>query len=340
MKSFDKSKINKILIIKPAAIGDVLLATPVIENLRYNFPKAEIIFLTQKYCREALIDNPYLDRVLTYDLTVDSSYCLIRNIRKQNYDLVLDLFSNPRTALITYMSRAQYKVGYPFRLRSYAYNIKVKPRGGEVHNIDFNLDSLLQLGLEVVSRHPYFHVSNIHDEFAETFLRKNGLDSSSVIGINPAGTWQTKVWDPEKYAELTKMLEKDHKILLFWGNEGEKSVAEKVKKLSGVNAAIIPEVDLKYMAALIKKCRLFLTNDSGPMHIAWTLGVQIAAIFGPTNSKLQGPLGDKSVVIKNESLSCLGCNLTQITDCPFDHSCMSDLSPMQVYDVIRKANLC
>lgn len=105
---FDKSEVNKILIIKIAAIGDVLLSTPVIENLRNNFPDAQINFLTQRFCRDVLADNPFLSAheggVLTYDLSLgDSSRCIIKNIRKQKYDLVIDLFGNPRTALITYL---------------------------------------------------------------------------------------------------------------------------------------------------------------------------------------------------------------------------------------------
>lgn len=333
---FDKSKINKILVIKPAAIGDVLLSTPVIENLRYTFPEAEIIFLTQKYCKEVLTDNPYLDRVLTYDLRTDSSYCILRNIRKQKYDLVLDLFCNPRTAFITFMSGARYRVGYKFRLRSYAYNIKIEPRGGEIHNIDFNLDSLRRLGLEIISRQPYFPVGEIHNEFAETFFRENQLNGTDVIGINPAGTWQTKVWYPEKFIELIRMLGTDYKILLFWGSKNEKSVAEKIRKHAGNNISLIPGVDLKHMAALIKKCKLFITNDSGPMHIAWVLGVPVAAIFGPTNSKLQGPVGNHTEVIENTRLTCLGCNLTLITDCPYDHACMKDLTPEYVFKEISR----
>jgi lipopolysaccharide heptosyltransferase II len=333
---FNRSKVNKILIIKPAAIGDVLLSTPVIENLRFNFPQAEIFFLTQKYCKEVLTDNPYLDRVLTYDLTTDSSYCLVQNVRKQKYDLVIDLFCNPRTAFITFMSRARYKVGYKFRLRSYAYNIKIKPRGGEIHNIDFNLDSLRHLRLEIISRQPFFPLDKIHDEFAEKFFAEVELNGKQVIGINPAGTWQTKVWYPEKFIELIKLINGNYTFLLFWGNKNEKAVAEKIRKQTGKNVLLIPEADLKHMAALIKKCKLFITNDSGPMHIAWVLGVPVAAIFGPTNSKLQGPVGNHTEVIENTSLTCLGCNLTLITDCPYDHSCMKDLAPQYVFDEISR----
>ncbi len=328
---FDKSKVKKILVIKPAAIGDVLLCTPVIENLRHNFPDAQIIFLTQKYCKEALTGNPFLNRILTYDISLDSGWCLIKNIRKQKYDLIIDLFGNPRTAIITLLSGAKYKVGYKFNWRALAYNIKVTPRSSKVHNIEFNLDSLRALGLEIVQNTPKFYINKINEEFADEFFIQNGLNEGSVIGINPSGTWPTKVWEKDKFSEITGRMLKNYKVLLFWGNEEERKTAEDIKNASDGNAVLIPEVDIKYMGALLRKCKAFLTNDTGPMHISWILGVNTAAIFGPTNSHLQGPQSHNSVIIKNESLSCLGCNLTRLKDCPYGHKCMKELSVEYVY---------
>ncbi|MBZ0201683.1 MAG: glycosyltransferase family 9 protein [Ignavibacteria bacterium] len=339
--NFDKNNVHKILIIKPEAIGDVLLATPVIENLRHNFPDAQINFLTRSYCAEVLIGNPYLDRVLTFNINAsggDSSLCLIRNIHKQKYDLIIDLFGNPRTAIIVFNSDAKYRIGYRFKWRALAYNIKIKPRGSVVHNIEFNLDSLHALGLEIITSKPSFYLNAVHTEFADEFFERNNLNNSPVIGMNPSGTWQTKVWPAEKFAELGKKLSSgNNRILLFWGYGEEKTLAGKIAKEIGDSALLIPETDIKYMGSLAKKCSLFITNDTGPMHIAWVLGVNVAAIFGPTNSKLQGPLSKNSVIIRNEELSCLGCNLTKVSDCPYQHKCMKNLSVEYVYDKILKS---
>jgi ADP-heptose:LPS heptosyltransferase len=332
---FDKSLVNKILIIKPGAIGDVLLSTPVIENLRLNFPYAEIYYLTQNFCKDVLTDNPYLTRVLTYDLKKgDSSYCLIKNVHNQKYDLIIDLFCNPRTAIITLNSEAKYRVGFPFSWRRIAYNIKVKPRSSEVHNIEFNLDTLRALDLKVVTNNPKFFMNAVHTEFADKFFADNNLNGSKVIGMNPSGTWETKIWYPEKFIELGKRLGEKNKILIFWGYEKERIEAEKIRDAIGESALLIPEVNLKYMASLLKKCDLLVTNDTGPMHIAWSMGVNVAAIFGPTNSHLQGPLSENSIVIKNEALSCLGCNLTKLSECPYEHKCMRDLAVDEVYSKI------
>lgn len=337
---FDKSNIEKILVIKPGAIGDVLLSTPVIENLRHNFPDAEIHYLTQTFCKDVLTDNPYLTRVLTYDIKKgDSAYCLIKNVNKQKYDLIIDLFCNPRTAIITLNSEAKYRVGFTFSLRRFAYNIKVKPRSSEVHNIEFNLDTLRALKLEVVTNIPKFFTNHVHSEFAEKFFNENDLTGHNVIGINPSGTWPTKVWYLEKYIELAKRLSEKNKILVFWGYGKEKEDAEKIVNAVGSNALLIPEVNLKYMGTLVKKCSLFITNDTGPMHIAWIQGVNVAAIFGPTNPELQGPLSDNSLIIRNESLKCLGCNLTKIEDCPNEHKCMRDLTVEEVETKLLKFNI-
>lgn len=332
MKKVKFKKVHKILVIKSAAIGDVLLASPVIENLRYYFPNAEINFLTQKYCKEALTGNPFVSRILTYNLEWDTGWFIIKKIRKQKYDMIIDLYCNPRTALISFLSGAKYKVGFRFKGRTYAYNIKIKPRSAEVHNVEFNLDSLRAIGLKIITNKPKFYINDIHREFAANFFKLNDLLGKKIIGINPSGTWQTKVWYPEKFVELLKAIDGKFLTILFWGNENEKRIAMKIQTESGGKPILIPETDLKYMAALIEKCSVFLTNDTGPMHIASALGVNVVAIFGPTNPHLQGPLNNNSIIVKNSLLPCLGCNLTKIEDCHFEHKCMKELSVNVVYN--------
>ena len=133
---------KKALIIKPRGIGDVILSTPLIENLKKYYPHLQVDFFCELFAADTVRGNPWVSNVVTYDSKNESSIALILKIRSRNYDLIIDLYANPRTALITKLSGAKYRIGFPFRGRAYAYNILITPRSGKVHNIDFNLDVL------------------------------------------------------------------------------------------------------------------------------------------------------------------------------------------------------
>lgn len=330
----DKSKIKKILVIKFGGIGDILLTTPVLPNLKNYFPEAEINFLTLRHSRDILIDNPYLTRAFTYDPSEDKSWCLIKNIRSQKYDLVIDLFGNPRTALITFLSGAKYRFGFNFRGRNYAYNIKVKGRGGIVHNVEFNLDSLRTLDIPIVSKKLHLPMNIVHKEFAEEFIKKNNIDARKIIGISKTGGWESKRYKVNDYIELINKLNElyDVNFILIWGNIKEKENCEYIKsKIVKGNAFVIPDSPIRYLGAIIKKCDLVIGNDSGPLHIAVAVEVPTLGIYGPTNPSLQGPYGETNLSVVNEKLRCLYCNLLE---CPIGNICMTELSKGKIIDKV------
>lgn len=326
----DKSKIERILIIKFGGIGDILLTTPVLPNLKSYFPDSEIYFLTLRHSRDILIDNPYLTRAFTYDPFEDKSWCLIKNIRDQKYDLVIDLFGNPRTALITFLSGAKYRLGFKFRGRNYAYNIKVKGRGGEVHNVEFNLDALRALDIPIISKKLYLSVNIVHEEFANEFIESNNIHSKKIIGISKTGGWESKRYKVNDYIELINNLNTiyDVNFILIWGTAKEKEECEFIKNnIVKANVFVIPESPIRYLGAIIKKCDIVIGNDSGPLHIAVAVGVPTLGIYGPTNPYLQGPYGENNLSIVKEELICLYCNLLQ---CPIGNICMTELSKEKI----------
>lgn len=317
-------------------MGDILLTTPVLPNLKAYFPDAEINFLTVRHSRDILIDNPYITRAFTYDASEDKSWCLIKNIRQQRYDLVIDLFGNPRTAFITFMSGAKYRFGFNFRGRNYAYNLKARGRGGEVHNVEFNLDSLRALEIPIVSKKLYLPVNIVHEEFADEFFKANDLNSKKVIGISKTGGWESKRYKIDDYIKLMDMLNEiyDINFVLFWGNEKEKENCEKIKNsIKRQNAYLIPDSPIRYLAAIIKKCDLVIGNDSGPLHVAVSMDVPTLGIYGPTNPKLQGPFGEHNLSVVNENIDCLYCNLL---NCNIGNICMTELSKDKIIEKVKE----
>ncbi len=324
---------GRILVIKLRAIGDVLLSTVVLPDLRAAFPDARIDMLCERPSADVLRGNPALDDVVVIDPKTDGSLPILRRVRARRYDLVIDLFGNPRSAIIAAASGAPKRVGYRFGWRRWCYTDIVEPRGGEVHNTEFNRDALRRLGVPVGASLPFFPLAPEAEEFAGQFLSARGLAGAPILGINAGGGWYTKRWEPERFAALARLVgtQYDAPVLLFWG-PGEKERAEEIQSSLGGDAALIPPTSLKQLASLLKHCSLLVTNDSGPMHIAASLGVPIVALFGPTNPQFQGPVGSPSCVVRNETLDCLGCNLT---DCPIGLPCMRALGAEEVFEKIR-----
>ena len=317
-------RIEKILVIKLRAVGDVLLSTIVLKNLRNHFPEAQIDFLTEPASREILEGNRTINNLLIFNPGSDKSLSFLWRLRRSGYDLVLDLFGNPRTALMTYSTRARYRVGFAFRGRQYAYNIHVPPRGGAVHNTEFNLDALRALEIEIIDREITFDIPRRDQEYVDAFLRREKLGGDGLIGINPSGTWYTKRWGLKKFAKLGDKLTEAYggRVILLWG-PWEENEARQIKEMMRHPSIIPPRTTLKQLGAFLKRCAFVVSNDAGPMHLSAVLGVPTLGIYGPTNPYTQGPIGERNVWVRLEGLDCLGCNLTS---CPIGHPCMDRLS--------------
>ncbi len=323
----DRSKINKILVLKPRAIGDVLLSTPVLANIRAEFPNATIDFFVEEFAAQVVELNPFINRVHAINTGKSSPLSIIFDIRRARYDLVIDLFANPRTAIVTMFSGAPYRVGFPFKWRRHAYNIIVSPRSGEVHNVEFNLDALRRIGVPVKTTELSFPIDDQSFQFAADFIRDHNLAKDSYLTVNIGGGWQIKRWPIDKFVELCRMIDDrlNMPVVILYGPS---EIDDALRVQGQSNAILAPQTSLRQMGAIMKYSRLLITNDSGPMHIAAALRVPTLAIFGPTNPKLQGPYGNISAIVRNENLDCLSCNLIK---CPIKNICMTQLEAESVF---------
>jgi lipopolysaccharide heptosyltransferase II len=324
----ESAQIRRILVIKLRAIGDVVLSTIVLKNVRSAFPESRIVFLTEPASADVLRGNPSVNETLIYDRSTMSGWRLIRAVRKEAFDLVIDLFGNPRTALVTRLSGARHRVGFRFRGRKYAYNIVVEPRGAQVHNTQFNLDALAAIGVPIVDRTITFAVDPDDEQYVDAFLGRTFAEGTLLAGINAGGGWYTKRWELEKYAALADALMDRYGLrpVLLWG-PGQLADVERMRAMMKSEAFVPPATTLKQLGALLRRCAIIVTNDSGPLHIAAAVGTPVVGIYGPTNPVLQGPYGNQYTIVRNESLDCLGCNYTS---CPIEHQCMRDLTVAQV----------
>ena len=342
MTKLNKEKINKILIIKLRGIGDVVLSTIVIDNLRKDFPDAQIDYLVEKPSEPGLAGLKDINRVLLFERhDFWKKVSLIFQIRKAKYDLIFDFFTNPSTALITFLSGAEYRVGFPYRGRKYAYNLYGPEERGKYHSAQLHLETLKSLGLNYSNQELHYFINSSTLSTAEKYVRDNLIENNFVIGICPTGGWASKKCDPEKFAEIANALIKKYnaKIFIIWGKSDEED-ALKIHSLLGGKSIIASETSIQELAALISRCEILIANDSGPMHIASAVGTPVLGLFGPTNPYMHGPYGDKNEWIRLDELECIECNLLV---CPRKHECFRDLPVDRVLhkveSLISKNNL-
>ncbi len=334
---------RKILIIKLRAVGDVVLSTIVLKNVRHAYPHARIDFLTQDYCVDIVKDHPDLNTIWSVDLKtwdnqslmhrIRSVHSFYNQIRRTGYDLVFDFFGNPRTAWITWYSGAPFRVGYDYRIRQWAYSKVIHSRADHIHEADWHLDALTALDIPVVSRALSVPVSANAELVAQRFWSHYQLHSKRVVAINFSGGWKEKRWPLDRFAAVSRHLVQEYQVvpLVIWG-PGEEKAAIELERMIESPALRIPRTNLKELTALLNRTDLMISTDSGPMHIAAARGVPCVAIFGPTFPHLQGPYGSQHEIVYKDPKQ-FGCDRLEC-----DHGACSEAVSVEV--VVQASRSC
>jgi len=334
----DKSKIRKILCIKLRGIGDVILSTVVFDNLLKEFPNAKIDYLTEPPSKAALEILPFINEIVLYKK--NESFAGIKTIVKvffNKYDLILDFYSNPRTAMITYLSGAKYRAGFPYRGRMYAYNLFGPAERNKFHAAQLHLEFLKYLGIKTESQNLHFGLDKLDMTFAEMFFKQNFSEKDFVIILSPSGGWESKKCDASKFTEIADAIYKKYnaKFLILWGPDDYNDAIE-IKNNMKNDSLLAPKTSIRESAALMQAASLVIANDSGPMHISTAVGTPTLSIHGPTNPYLQGPFGEKHASVRLEELDCIGCNLLK---CPRNHECFLNLPVSKILDKVDQLML-
>ena len=328
-----QAHIKRILIIKLKGTGDVILSTVMIKNLAEAFPNAELHYLTERPSIPILEAIPEITRVIPYlPQQKGGGIQAIARVVRNRYDLVIDAYSNPRTALITFLSSAKYRLGFPYRGRKYAYNFFGPAHRTKYHSAELHLQLISALKIPIDYRDQYLVLPKEDILFAEHYIDQ--FPAGDFIGLCPGGGWASKKCDPEVFARIGDALVERFgcRIMIHWG-KGDAEEAKKIESLMKQTPVMAPETTFLQMGALMRKMSLLVSNDSGPMHLAAALGVKVLGLFGPTDPALQGPFGTGNGTIRKEDLDCIGCNLLV---CPRAHECFTQLPVQEIVDTAAK----
>jgi len=312
------------------------LTTPAVEVLKANFPDAKLHFLVERPCHEVLNGNPFIDEVLVYER--DKPLKWIREVRKRRYDLVVDFLSNPRSAVVTFLSGARLKAGPGYTSSRWAYNVRFPNATAHEYSAFRKIDQLTALGLKTILHpRPRLFLPSWADKYRSNRFREMGLSAGdAVIGFAPASRRATRIWPADHYAALARSITQktDCKIIVFWG-PGEKELAQRIASALPERVMASPETkNLAELGALLKGLKLLVCNFNGTKHIATALDVPTLGIFGMCGPASWTPPDDeRQQAIGKDDLPCISCHLTE---CPRNLECLYQLAPETVFKKLEQ----
>jgi lipopolysaccharide heptosyltransferase II len=332
----DPSQIKKILLIRLRRIGDVILTTPAVTTLRQCFPASSISYIVERPYRELVEGNPNLDKVIVLEKKqgLKDFFRLIRLIRKEKYDAVLDFHGGPRASLITLFSRAKLKVGYRIKYKNFIYDIKLprRPEQGYFHSVENHINLVKALGVEVKSFPPLYlpQARKTEVERVSKFIKENSLGASKIIAIHISAGNEFRNWGVDNLVQLINLLGQraDVKIVLLGTGEDQKAEEEILKKSTASVLSLVGRLNLREVREFISRSSLFVGPDSGPMHIAASTSTPIVALFGPNLPAFNAPWKAKAIVVEKE-LDCRPCKQRRCLH--QDFRCLKGIEPEEVY---------
>jgi len=340
-----REAIKRILVRAPNWIGDAVMCEPALRELRSLFPQAELTLLAKSSVAELFVAYPGLDRMLVYDdrrihAGLSGKWVLAGLLRRHRFDFAV-LFQNAfEAAFLAWLAGIPRRYGYATDGRAFVLTDPVAPpdRRSTMHQVEYYWNMLRPLGTAGAPPLPRLAVSADEERRCEARLDSAGIASSDlVIGINPGSTYGgAKRWLPDRFAEVAdrlaeRMREDEGKpvAVVILGAPGEESLGSEIAaRLKTPSVVLSGATTIRELLAAAKRCRLLLTNDTGPMHIAAACGVPVVAVFGPTDWRTTAPYGQQESIVR-EPVDCAPCLLRE---CPIDHRCMTRVSVDRVYE--------
>ena len=348
-------------------LGDAVMTTPALLRLREKFPATHITLLTPAKLADLWKHHPAVDETISFSPD-ETALAITKKLRAQKFDLALVLPNSPRSALEVFLARIPQRVGYARPWRNFFLTQAIPPRAEAVKMRKRSVAEIQQLvsqtKTQIVNRksqivnqqaHQIFEYLNLvsalganpeplppqlfiaPDEIAAVKKRFN-LDKfeNPIFGLNPGAEYgPAKRWPVEKFISAAKEIQqKTNCIWLLFGGKSDAALANQIESAIGNRQSAINlagRTSLRELMSLLKLCRVLLTNDTGPMHVAAALGTPVVAPFGSTSPELTGPVFSSNAQILKSTVPCSPCFLRE---CPIDFRCMNEIGVERVVEAV------
>ena len=330
--TFDPSAITRILVRAPNWLGDAVMAKPAMAAVRRTFPRSRRAVAAQPSLAPLFDEITPLapEEVLTVERRTE-----VRTIRGGQFDLAVLLPNSFRSAWVVKRAGIPHRWGVAASGRSWLLTRKVRRSGKGRHQCTRYLEQMEALGITATDDLPSIAISPATRQRAQDLMARFGLDAAPIVGIAPGAAYgHAKRWPPRRMAELIARLVDRGIICVLVGAADDRDAGREIESALPVSPGIVNVIgrtDLRLLAGLLERCRAFVSNDSGAMHLAAAVGVPVTAIFGPTNEQVTAPRGRHTIDVITHQVFCRPCMLR---DCPIDHRCMKRITVDRVFDSV------
>ncbi len=333
-----KGNPKNIIVRMPNWIGDLVMATPILADLKAAYPDASLTVMCKKPLGDLLIKDSHIDEIFSFSCPSGffrrlGNRSVIEKLRVGKYDLGILLTNSFSSAWWFWQGRVKERLGFARDGRGFLLTMPVKTDKKKDRHLTHIYKSLLSpLGIEPSNTSPKLYLDDEELANAKEQLSKYGV-KEKIVGINPGAAFgEAKCWLPGRFQAVAKDLISDGYTVLFFGDQKGKQLIDSIcRELPSDVINLAGSTSLRELMAYLKLCDVLLTNDSGPMHMAVALGVEVIALFGSTSAIYTGPFPHGTVIQK--PVKCSPCFKRT---CPIDFRCMKQIEANEVLQKIKK----
>jgi len=325
---------KRILVVSVNWLGDAILITPVFKALKEAFPSSYVCVMAVERVKGVFTGNSYIDEVIVFDERKNQGSLLaklrfIKSLRRRRIDTVFLVQRSFTRAFICFLAGIKKRVGYMRTKNAFLLTNRIRPPYGLMHRQDYYLYPFEKEGVKIRDRIPQFFIPDEIQKKMIGSLQSIKKKHSYIVGVNPSANWELKRWPLEYFAALTDLLIKDLNCgVIFIGADKEKRITREImRKMRYEPYDFCGKTNLKELAAVIKNIDLFISNDSGPAHLAASLGINTLVIFGPTSEQITSPRGKFVRIIRKN----VGCKIPCYELNCRDNICMREVAVGDVY---------
>jgi lipopolysaccharide heptosyltransferase II len=372
MHDLTSERFERILLIKPSALGDVVHTLPVLVKLRARYPNARIDWLITPENADLIRYHPDLSNTVLYprneyahfgrnwSATV-GPFQLLSTIRRNRYDLVIDLHGQLRSATFTLASGSPVRIGFDRprgRLEAepakglhrvsakhgwtgaregswIAYTHRIPIPTLDVHAVDRYLWIAPMLGLDEDPPDLRIHLPLQAALAIDELLLTHGLTGRPLAVLVPGTIWETKHWQVAGFAQVGRhLIDSGHDVVIA-GTNRDRPRSQAILEACPAARDLCGQTTVAGLVALIRRAAICVTNDSGSMHVAVAVGRPVVSVFGPTNPRWIGPYGRPNSVVRVD-VPCAPCNLRRMRSCPNNHICMREVTADMVIERVQR----